>query len=109
MQKQIGSIVITEKGNVVLLTALECQGDIQGDGRVPTYDFGIVLRGTTAEPLSGTKIPYPRSNSVRVIMHTSEALQKLESLGVDFRTLPEKPLADLTPLERIERLERSTK
>jgi hypothetical protein len=107
MQKQIGSIVVTESGNVILLTAMDCQGDMQGNGVVPVYDFGIVLRGATAEPGTGARIPYPGSNNVRVVLHMSQALQLLEQSGVDLKTCPEKPLSQLAVVERLERLEKA--
>src|SRR6266446_1759537 len=107
MEKSIGSIVVTEKGNVVLLTSLENQGELDGRGVVPLYDFGIVLRGTTKEPGEGIQIMYPGAKYVRIAADISQALKVLEQSGVDLRTLPERPLSSLEPIERLERLERT--
>jgi hypothetical protein len=89
MEKSVGSIVVTENGNVVLLTALDQQGEVNAGGQIGSYDFGIVLRGTTHEPGEGIRLPYPKSESVRVAAYISQALQTLEQSGVDLRTRPE--------------------
>jgi hypothetical protein len=109
MKKEIGSIVVTENGNVVLLTSLDNQGELQGNGSVPVFDFGIVLRGTTAEPGAGARIPFPNSDNVRVVAHVSLALQLLEQSGLDLTTRPEKPLSQLHITERLARLEKTAR
>jgi hypothetical protein len=99
MEKSVGSIVVTENGNVILLTALDIQGEMQGSGIVPVFDSGVVLRGKRP---TGERIRMLSIENVRVAGHLSEALRLLEQSGVDLTTRPER---SLTPLERIERLE----
>src|SRR5258708_2554568 len=106
MKKKIGSIVVTEKGNVVLITATQQVGQMEALGVVPVYDFGIVLRGTTNQPCDGIRILYPSSENVRVVAEVETLVRLLEQSGVDVITRPEKPLSSLTQAERLERLER---
>jgi hypothetical protein len=109
MKKEIGSIVVTENGNVVLLTSLDNQGDLRPGGAVDVFDYGVVLKGTTVELGIGVKIPYPSSNNVRVVAHINQALELLEHSGVNLKTRPEKALSQLGHTERLERLEKTTK
>jgi hypothetical protein len=45
MEKQYGSIAVTEKGVIVLLTDLDLTGEMLGNGVVPTFDEGVIFSG----------------------------------------------------------------
>jgi hypothetical protein len=83
MQKSVGSVVVTEKGNIVLITATQQVGEMETGGVIPVYDFGIVLRGTTNAPGDGIRIFYPGSENVRVIAEVETLVRLLEDSGVD--------------------------
>jgi len=102
-KKNVGSIVVTERGAVVLLTAIEVVGEMRSDGRVPIFDSGIVLRGDLRV---GSQCVIPINEGVRVVGNAGELVRLLEGTGVDLTTRPERPLSSLSPAERIERLER---
>jgi len=104
MEMSVGSLVITEAGSVVLITAPNSQGELQGNGVVPTFDGGVVVRSKVAAVGSYARIPTAQGK--RVAGHISEVLRLLENSGADLTTPAERPLNSLSPMERIERLER---
>ncbi len=103
MEKSVGSIAVTEQGQVVMLTRLdECMD--YGNNQVGIFDLGIVLRGPQAPVGANCRIK--RGQGMRVVSSIGEVLRMLEQTKVDLSTRAEKPLTSLTTDERIERLER---
>lgn len=45
MQRTIGDVVVTENGELVLITATGLIGEMQFDGTLPIFDRAILLRG----------------------------------------------------------------
>ena len=72
------------------------------NGQVPVFDSGIVLRGIA--PI-GSRCNIYAGDGLRVVGHVGEILRMLEVTGVDLNTRAERPLASLSPMERLERLE----
>jgi hypothetical protein len=99
MEKQYGSIAVTESGIVVLLTALDITGEI--NGQVKTYDEGVVLGPEN----SGAKTRILFGQGLRTVSHAREALRLLEQSGVDLKTKAERPLSSLTVEERLAKVE----
>ena len=105
MEKSIGSIVLDENGNVILLTEIGVITETYpGSGQIATHDAGVVLGGTAPLCTRGT---IKSADAVRIVGHIREVVRHWEQTGVDLTAQPEKPLSQLNPLERIERLERA--
>jgi len=105
MQKSVGSIVVTEKGTVVFITATDIVGEMQGNGTVPIFDVGVILRGAGMNSV-GSRCTIKNTEGLRVVGHVGELVRLLEATGIDLNARPEKPLSSLNPMERLERLER---
>ena len=79
MKKEIGSIVVSTDGDVLLLTELEVVSEAPGvrNGHfdVSLYDRGIFLRG---ERHVGQVAHIPHTEPVRVVAHVSDVLRLLE-------------------------------
>jgi hypothetical protein len=101
MKKSVGSIVVDERGNVVLLTAIDVVEDT-GFGRISMFDSGLILRGS--KPLF-SRGSIKSGEGLRIIGHIKELVTLLEQTGADLTTPAERPLASLTPAERLERIE----
>jgi len=86
MQKSVGSIVVTETGNVVLLTETD---SIVQDGQcsVGVFDKGIILRGTSSV---GSPCMIRSGDGLRVVSHVAEILRLLEEIGVDLSAPAER-------------------
>ena len=102
-RKAVGSIVVTEAGDLILLTATDVLGDVDALNRIAVFDVGISLRGKLPVCTRGT---IKDGEGLRVVSHIGELVRLLEQTGVDLDTPAERPLASLTPAERLERLER---
>ena len=102
MQKSVGSIVVDENGNILLLTATDVLGEMDSLGRIPVFDVGTVMRGR-GPVCSRGKIR--AGDGLRVVSHIGELVRLLEQTGVDLSTPAERPLSSLTQAERLERLE----
>jgi hypothetical protein len=100
-----GQIVVDSKGNTVYLTAVDTCGEMLPNGSVPVFDGGIVLRGISAEPTSFHRIRKGGDNAepVRIVCTMADLINLAESSGLDLKTSAAPPL---TPLERLEQLER---
>jgi hypothetical protein len=101
VEKKIGSVVVTEKGSIVLLIETDV---IVEDGQFPVgvFDKGIILRGTA--PV-GSRCMIQNGDGFRVVSHVGELVRLLEATGIDLITPAERPLSRLSPEERIARLE----
>ena len=100
MDKQVGSIVVTEQGAVVLLTATDETGEI--NGQTKTYDEGVVLGPENV----GARFRILYGRGFRVASSAREVPHLLERSGVDLKTKAERPIQSMSLEERLERLER---
>ena len=84
MKKDIGSIVVSMDGDVLLLTELGVVGEAPGvrNGHIDVslYDVGIFLRG---EKSVGRLAHIPCNEPIRVVAHVSDVLRLLEHSFVD--------------------------
>jgi hypothetical protein len=62
-EQQHGSIVVTEKGPIVLLTGLDLTGEMLGSGVVPIFDEGIILGSEN----TGVRFRIPKGQGLRVV------------------------------------------
>jgi hypothetical protein len=102
MNKSIGSIAVTERGQVVMLTRLEETDEVNNN--IFLFDIGIILRGSQQGAV-GAKCHIKTTEGLRVVGHVGELVRMLEESGVDLSPA-ERPTGTMSPLERIERLER---
>ena len=83
MKKEIGSIVVGQDGDVILLTELdvvsEAPGVRNGHFDVSLYDVGIFLRG---EKSVGRPAHIPSNEPLRIVANVSDVLRLLEASGV---------------------------
>jgi hypothetical protein len=84
MKKEIGSIVVSPDGDVILLmdlsVVMESPGIRNGHIDVSLYDVGIFLRG---EKSVGKLAHIPSTEPIRVVANVSNVLRLLEQSGVD--------------------------
>src|SRR6202790_5105938 len=106
-----GQIVVDSQGNTVYLTAIDMCGEMLPNGAVPTFDGGIVLRGTTAEPTSFRQIRNrgDQAEPVRIVCTMADLLALAEAKGLDLKTPAALPLTPLERLRHVEREEAPTK
>jgi hypothetical protein len=100
MEKQVGSIAVTESGVVVLLTSVDDSGEI--NGQIQTYSESIVLGPEN----TGARFRILFGKGLRVVSSAREVLRLLEQSGVDLKTKAERPNSSLSLEERVEKLER---
>lgn len=84
MKKEVGSIVVGQDRDVILLTELdavsEAPGVRNGHFDVSLYDVGIFLRG---EKPVGRLAHIPSNEPLRVVANVSDVLRLLEASGVE--------------------------
>ena len=81
MERVKGSIIIDHSGDVVILSRLDIQADMQQDGSIPTYDVGTYLRSRNS--VVGSRWA---GSTYRVVCHVDDMLRLLEQTGLDIRT-----------------------
>src|SRR5256885_12966082 len=96
MTKTKGSIAVDQNGDVVVLSRLDVQGDMQGNGSIPTFDVGTYLRSRNS--VVGSRWT---GTVCRVVCHTEDALQLLEQSGVDLRTPAGQDAHELSEIVRL--------
>ena len=97
----IGSLVVTETGDLVLLTGDTREyGDVSRGDVAPWYPGVLVLRNGQPMPFNNYRV-----KTYRIVGHINDLI---EALGkqVDITTPTEKAESDLTPMERLARVER---
>ena len=97
-----GSLVVTDSGDLVMLTSGDVEyGDLNTSGAVTSWRSGaLLLRNGQFMNLTPYKV-----RTHRVVGHIRELIEGLAE-RVDVSTPAEKPDSELTPLERIAKLER---
>jgi hypothetical protein len=99
MEKQVGSIAVTESGVVVLLTSVDDSGEI--NGQIQTYSESIVLGPEN----TGARFRILFGKGLRVVSSAREVLRLLVQSGVDLKTPAERPLSSMTLEDRIAKVE----
>jgi hypothetical protein len=99
MEKQVGSIGVTENGVVVLLTDIDASGEI--NGQTKTWDEGITLSPEN----TGTKFRVLYGRGFRVVSSAREVLRLLAQSGVDLKTPAERPLSSMSLEDRLAKVE----
>ena len=81
MEKTKGSIIVDERGDVIILSRLDVQADMQQDGSIPTFDIGTYLRSRNS--VVGSRWT---GSTYRVVCHAEDMLRLLEQSGLDIKT-----------------------
>ncbi len=102
MNLSAGSLVVTETGDLVMLTSGDReQGEMQGNGVVPSGFPGVLLLRTGRFMNFN---PY-LVNTHRSVGHIRDFIEQLAK-QTDISTPAEKPESELTALERLAKVER---
>jgi hypothetical protein len=96
MERVKGSIIIDERGDVIILSRLDVQADMQQDGSIPTFDIGTYLRSRNS--VAGSR--WSGSN-YRVVCHAEDMLRLLEQSGLDIRTPASQDTQELPEVVRL--------
>ena len=99
MEKQVGSVAVTESGAVIFLTSVDESGEI--NGRLQTYSEGLVLGPQN----TGVRLRVLFGKGLRVVSSAREIIRLLEQSGADLKTPAERPTESLSFEERLEKLE----
>ena len=81
MERVKGSIIVDQSGDVVILSRLDIQADMQQDGSIPTYDVGTYLRSRNS--VVGSRWT---GSQYRIVCHAEDMLRLLEASGLDIKT-----------------------
>jgi len=96
MEKVKGSIVVDERGDVIVLSRIDVQGDMQGNGTIPVFDVGTYLRSrncTVGSRWTGS--------TCRVVSHAEDMLRLFEQNGADLKTPASNDPQDIPEIVRL--------
>lgn len=96
MEKTKGAIVVDERGDVIVLSRIDVQGDLLSNGAVPVFDVGTYLRSRNC--MVGSR--WSGSNC-RVVCHAEDVLRLLEENGADLKTPASNAPEDLPEIVRL--------